>query len=124
MKIFGFFGALYGFLGVLVGAFGAHALKQRLPAEMLALVDLSSRYQLMHALALLGTYALMSQQSSGWFVGSGISFCLGIFLFSGSLLVLALTGVRGWGAVTPVGGTLLLLGWLFLLIGILSRGTG
>lgn len=113
--------SLAGFTGVAAGAFGAHALKARLDADALAVFDTAARYQLLHALALLG---------SGWtarhWPGRAASlsvacFAGGIVLFSGSLYALSLTGIRVLGAITPVGGLMLLLGWLLLGLAVLRR---
>lgn len=113
-----FFGCLYGFLGVTLGAFGSHLLKNRLSLEMLQIYEIGVRYQMYHALALVGAgimrvLDLFSPQLIQW---SGYAFMLGILIFSGSLYLLALTGVKTWGAVTPVGGFFLMVGWLLLMI--------
>lgn len=107
-------GAVLGFLGVAAGAFGAHALKARLAPESLAIFDTGSRYQLVHALALV-LVGLRIEQGGG--AGLGVaswSFLGGTLLFSGSLYALALTGIRPLGAITPLGGTLFLIGWAAL----------
>jgi uncharacterized membrane protein YgdD (TMEM256/DUF423 family) len=130
---------LFGFLGVAFGAFGSHALRARLTPERLANVDTAVRYQLWHALALFGvvlvrsirfgapvgavlSYSpLLGSRQFDLFVAlAGWLFVAGIVLFCGSLYALALTGVRRWGAVTPLGGACLLLGWLALLLGVLT----
>jgi len=108
-------GAGFMFLAVGLGAFGAHALKARLEPDMLAIFETGVRYQVYHALALLLLAAVRGPSKAGW------CFTAGIVLFSGSLYILALTGVRKWGAVTPIGGVLFLTGWLILLF---SRQTG
>ncbi len=107
-------GALFGFSGVAAGAFGAHGLKAVLDADALAIFETAARYQMLHALALLAS-AWASQQwpgraarASTWLFG------VGIILFSGSLYLLSLSGIRILGAITPVGGALLLAGWLAL----------
>lgn len=103
------------FLAVAAGAFGAHALKERLPSEMLAVYEVAVRYQVYHALAMLAI-AVLAERSGGTAVhAAGIAFAAGTLLFSGSLYALALTGARWLGAVTPIGGVLFLLGWLMLL---------
>ena len=103
---------VYGFVGVGLGAFGAHALRARLPEERLANLELAVRYVFFHIPALLAVAWLhtliggeLFEEIAGW------SFALGVLVFSGSLVLLALTGERRWGAVTPVGGVLLLIGW-------------
>jgi uncharacterized membrane protein YgdD (TMEM256/DUF423 family) len=106
--------AVFGFTGVAAGAFGAHALKARLEPEALAVFDTAARYQVLHALALLGSCWAVQQFPGRSARASTVLFGAGIVLFSGSLYVLSLTGVRLFGALTPIGGVLLLLGWLAL----------
>ena len=100
-----------GFTGVLAGAFGAHVVQNSLPADRLETYHTATRYHLFHALALLGTAWVATRFDPTWARRAGIAFLLGILIFSGSLYVLALTGVRWLGAVTPAGGMLLLAGW-------------
>lgn len=108
--------ALYGLLAVGFGAFGAHALRSRLPVERLANLDLAVRYAFFHLPGLLVVAWLHTLPGSEPFEAvAGWTFGLGILLFSGSLTLLALTGWRRWGAVTPVGGVLLLVGWAALI---------
>jgi uncharacterized membrane protein YgdD (TMEM256/DUF423 family) len=108
-------GAAYGLLGVALGAFGAHALKKSLTVDALALWRTAVEYQFWHALALLAIGFLARDQASAALKLGGAGFAIGVLLFSGSLYLLALSGVRGLGAVTPVGGLLLLVGWAALL---------
>lgn len=107
-------GAAAGGVAVILGAFGAHALKARLTPELLTIFETGVRYHMYHALALLAV---------GWAAGrwgpaavgvSGWAFLLGIIVFSGSLYILALSGVRAWGAVTPLGGLAFIVGWVTL----------
>lgn len=107
-------GALLGFLGVAGGAFGAHFLKQRLAAESLAIFEVGIRYQMYHVLALLLTVWLIGATRGSWANFAAYCFIAGIIIFSGSLYALVFTGVKMWGAVTPIGGLLLLMGWFFL----------
>ena len=107
-----------GLVAVGFGAFGAHALRKKLPEDRLATLELGVRYLFFHIPALLAVAWL----SSGFPCGGNLfttiaewSFVLGMVLFSGSLIVLALTGERRWGRVTPVGGMLLLIGWAALI---------
>ena len=104
--------AISGFLAVALGAFGAHGLKDRLPADLLAVWQTAVQYQFWHTLALFGVGILLVQgfQARALTV-SGWLFIAGIALFSGSLYVLCLSGVRWLGAITPIGGTLWLLAW-------------
>ena len=115
-RTFMFVGALMGFVGVGLGAFGAHALKGRLSPDMLAVFETGVRYQMYHALALLATAALMSRSEGRAGLVAGWSFTAGIVIFSGSLYALALTGVTVLGAVTPIGGLAFLIGWAALTI--------
>ena len=108
-------GSLAGFLGVGLGAFGAHGLKTRLSAEMLAVFETGVRYQMYHALALLVVSAAIGHLGSARLLaGAGWLFVAGIVLFSGSLYALALTGVSTLGAITPLGGLAFLGGWACL----------
>ena len=109
-------GALAGFVGVALGAFGAHGLRSRLSAEMLTVFETGVRYQMYHAFAIL-IVALAAARIDGWLIRSaGWLFTAGIVLFSGSLYALALSGVTVLGAVTPLGGLAFLVGWAALVI--------
>ena len=109
-----FCGAMTGFLAVVAGAFGSHALKSRLSDGMMATFEIGARYQMYHALALLAVAWIAATTWSRLADAAGWCFLGGIALFSGSLYALSLTGVRGLGAVTPFGGVALLIGWLLL----------
>jgi uncharacterized membrane protein YgdD (TMEM256/DUF423 family) len=104
-------GALLAGLGVALGAFGAHALKARLAPDMLAVWETGVRYQIVHALALLAVAWALARWPGGAVQASGWLFVAGTLLFSGSLYALALTGVRGLGAVTPLGGAAWIVAW-------------
>lgn len=111
-------GAVLAALGVLAGAFGAHALRGRLAPEMLEVFRTGVHYHLVHAVALVLAGVLALQlPGTGLLRGAGTAFGLGILLFSGSLYLLALTGVRGLGAVTPLGGLAFVAGWVLLACG-------
>ena len=116
-RSFLFLGALSGLLTVAFGAFGAHALRQHLDTHALEVFHTGVQYQGLHALALFGTglFALQAGPSR-WLQAAGWSFVGGSLLFSGSLYALAITGSRAFAFVTPVGGTLFLIGWLCLSI--------
>jgi uncharacterized membrane protein YgdD (TMEM256/DUF423 family) len=108
-------GAIFGFLGVAFGAFGAHALRSRLSPDMLAVFETGVRYQMYHTLAVLIVAAAIGRIGSAQLlVVAGWVFVAGIVLFSGSLYALTLTGVTTLGAVTPIGGLLFLIGWVCL----------
>jgi uncharacterized membrane protein YgdD (TMEM256/DUF423 family) len=109
-------GAVAAFLAVGLGAFGAHGLRGRLSPEMLSVFETGVRYQMYHALALVLTALLMTTgRMTGRLVSSaGWLFTAGIAVFSGSLYLLALTGVTILGAITPLGGLAFLAGWACL----------
>ena len=110
------FAGAAGAVAVGFGAFGAHALRKRLPEDRLANLELGVRYVFFHIPALLAVAWLSTICGAELFKAvAAWSFVLGIVLFSGSLIVLALTGERRWGAVTPFGGVLLLIGWAALI---------
>ena len=113
-RIFATLGALSGFIAVGAGAFGAHALKARLTPDLLAVFDTGVRYQMVHALGLLAVAWAITRWPGRAAVAGGWCFVAGTVIFSGSLYLLALTGVRSLGAITPVGGALFLAGWLLL----------
>jgi uncharacterized membrane protein YgdD (TMEM256/DUF423 family) len=107
-------GAISGFIGVAAGAFGAHALKARLTPEMLGIFEVGVRYQMYHALALIACAWAVKKWPGALVTASGWLFVAGTIVFSGTLYVLALTGARWLGAITPLGGLALLAGWLCL----------
>ncbi|TVP72690.1 MAG: DUF423 domain-containing protein [Gemmatimonadales bacterium] len=111
------FGAGAGFLAVALGAFGAHALRDRLDPRMLEVFEVGVRYQLVHAVLLVVVAVLLARSGDGWFLGAGIALVVGMVFFSGSLYGLSLGGVRWLGAVAPVGGTAFLVGWALLAVG-------
>ncbi len=113
-RLFFVIGSTLCALGVTAGAFGAHALKARLSPEMLAVFETGVRYQLIHALALLATAWATTRWRSRAILAAGWLFVVGIVLFSGSLYALCLSGVRAFGAITPVGGLAFITGWLLL----------
>jgi uncharacterized membrane protein YgdD (TMEM256/DUF423 family) len=103
------------FIAVACGAFGAHALRGRLDPEMTAVWQTAVQYHAWHALALLGVgILLLLRPGAGGFRAAAWLFAAGIVLFSGSLYAIALTGTRGLGLITPVGGVAFLAGWAAL----------
>lgn len=108
-------GALAAALGVMAGAFGAHALEGRLSAERLQTFETAVRYQIYHALGLLFVSWVSYTWPGALVHWSGYLFIAGILIFSGSLYVLVLTDTPWWGAVTPVGGLAFIVGWLLLI---------
>jgi len=106
-------GGALGFLGVALGAFGAHALKERISADHLAVYQTGVHYHLIHVLAILFAALVadkLNTRTVGWL------WVAGIVLFSGSLYALALTGIRVLGAITPLGGVCFLAGWALLVV--------
>jgi uncharacterized membrane protein YgdD (TMEM256/DUF423 family) len=107
-------GALSAAVAVAAGAFGAHGLKARLGTDLLAVWDTAARYQMIHALALVALGPLAAGRRRAPVEAAGWLFLAGTVLFSGSLYLLALTGVRALGAVTPLGGVAFIAGWFCL----------
>lgn len=119
MKFFIVAGAINGFLAVALGAFGAHALKERLSEKYLAVWETAVQYQMFHALALVAIGILMSSKLLGSVTSlsaAGYLILAGIIIFSGSLYVLSLTGIGILGAITPIGGVAFLAGWILLIV--------
>ena len=115
-RLFLVLSGVYGFLGVALGAFGAHGLKARLDAlpdgaQRMAWWQTAAQYHLIHAVALAVAAYLAARTGAGAATVAGFCFAGGVLLFSGSLYVMTLTGVRVLGAVTPFGGLLMLAGW-------------
>lgn len=104
------------FLAVALGAFGAHALRQRLAPEMLAIFEVGVRYHVYHALGLFAVAWVSERSSGGLAQASGWAMTLGILVFSGSLYLLSITGTRWLGAITPIGGFAFLTGWVLLFL--------
>ncbi len=114
--------ALLGALTVLLGAFGAHGLKSVLNAAQMALYQTAVQYQFVHVLALLATGVLLrlstlSEPARRLMLRAAWIFLFGLLLFCGSLYALSLTGLKGLGMVTPIGGVLFVVGWLLLAYG-------
>lgn len=107
-------GAISAFVSVAAGAFGAHALRGRLTPESLAVFETAARYQMYHALGLLAVGWAVARWPAGPAQWAGWLFVIGTVLFSGSLYLLALSGIRWLGAITPLGGIAFLVGWLLL----------
>lgn len=127
-KTFAVYGVIFGGLAVILGAFGAHALKAKLSAEYLQVFETGVRYQFYHALALLLLSIFLEKTGSQTMMFSGYFFLAGIFLFSGSIYLLStreLLGIESWkgilGPVTPLGGLCFIAGWLAFLIGIIKN---
>jgi uncharacterized membrane protein YgdD (TMEM256/DUF423 family) len=114
--------AVLGFLGVALGAFGAHALREKISPAALQIWNTAVLYHLLHAVVLLAL-GLYARSASGAGLGAGMDvrlaaglFTAGILIFSGSLYALALSGIKPLGAITPIGGLCLLAGWGLLIV--------
>ena len=105
--------AILGGLSVAAGAFGSHALREKISERSLEIFDIGARYQMYHALALLVVALLLSRIESPPLIllASGWLFIIGITIFSGSLYALSLSGVKSLGAIAPIGGAALIAGW-------------
>lgn len=101
--------AVNALLAVAAGAFGAHGLEEQLDAHHLDIFETAARYHMFHALG-MGLCALAGAARAGWVMLAGVA------LFSGTLYALALTGAKWLGAITPIGGLLMMIGWLLLAI--------
>lgn len=123
MRLWLLLGAASAFLSVAAGAFGAHALRTRLPPEMLVVFETGARYQMYHSLGLLVIGLLAQQRPSALLDAAGWALTVGIVLFSGSLYALALSGVRVLGAITPLGGVGFLVGWVLFALAAWRQGS-
>ncbi len=118
-KIFLLFGSILGALGIAIGAFGAHALKSILLANgKTEVFETAVKYQFYHCFALLFLGLLMFKEINKYYIYAGYSYIAGTIIFSGSLYILCLTGINKWGAITPIGGVVLIIAWILLFIGI------
>ncbi|HJX60134.1 MAG TPA: DUF423 domain-containing protein [Thermodesulfobacteriota bacterium] len=118
VKIWFFLAALFGFLSVALGAFGAHSLKNILDEYGKSVYEKAVLYQMFHSMALFAVGVLQHLFKGISFSPAGFGFLIGILLFSGSLYVLAITGIKWLGAITPIGGIAFLFGWAWLIFGI------
>ncbi|MGP1375287.1 MAG: DUF423 domain-containing protein [Almyronema sp.] len=125
-RIFLVLAAVLAGLAVAGGAFGAHALKNQLAVRSLEIFETGIRYQMYHALGLLavGILGVQGSASSGWLTAAGWGFGLGVLIFSGSLYALSLSGIKWWGAITPLGGVAFIVGWACLAIAALTTTPG
>ena len=115
-------GSVLGAIGVILGAFGAHAFKSILEAnQRIATFETAVKYHFFHVVALFIAGFLLDKYPSKFLTYSGIFFTLGILLFSGSLYILSLTNQTKWGAIAPIGGLAFVLGWIFILIAVLKN---
>jgi uncharacterized membrane protein YgdD (TMEM256/DUF423 family) len=118
--------AVLGALAVILGAFGAHKLKELVPAETVSTFQTGVTYQFYHVFALLAVGILFAHMPGNQLLWAGRCFIIGIILFSGSLYLLTMlkmtdtVGLRGIGAITPIGGVFFIAGWICLLLAILK----
>jgi uncharacterized membrane protein YgdD (TMEM256/DUF423 family) len=119
-KLFLSLGSISGALAVLIGAFGAHGLKDKLCDQMLAVYKTGVEYHFYHTLALLGIGLLSLHYKSALLTASGWSMVAGIILFSGSLYALSISGVKILGAITPIGGLFFIAGWVLLVLAVIK----
>ncbi|WP_020616999.1 DUF423 domain-containing protein [Paenibacillus daejeonensis] len=115
-------GSLNMIVAVILGAFGAHALKKKLQPEQLAVYQTGVQYHIVHALGILVVGLLTGDAAVGSLaVTAGWVLFIGIVLFSGSLYVLSITGIRKLGAITPLGGLAFIAGWAILVAALLQN---
>lgn len=107
--------------GVVIGAFGAHGLKSRITPEMLLVYETGVTYHFYHALGLLLIGVLAMQSPSSYLNMAALFVGLGILIFSGSLYVLAITGIKWIGVITPIGGLSFIIGWIFVALAFLKK---
>ena len=127
-RLFLIIGALSAALSVAAGAFGAHALRERVAPRLLEVFETAARYQMYHALALIAVAWVLSRTTevgavvsggnaeTGVVIGAGWCFVIGTVLFSGSLYAMTFPGLRALGAVTPLGGVAFIAGWICLAV--------
>lgn len=120
MKIFALLGSIFALLGVGAGAFGAHAMSDNIEPRMLEIWETGVQYQMYHALALFAAAWLYHQTEATAALVAGWSFTSGILVFSGSLYLIVFTGIRGLGAITPIGGLALMVGWFCCMLAALK----
>ena len=126
-KLFLSLGALLGGIAVALGPFGAHGLKKIVPAETVTTFQTGVQYQMYHALALIATAIVFERFPNKLMSWAGVSFCIGILLFSGSLYLLTFlkatnkVGLEGVGIITPFGGLFFIMGWLLFFAGVMRK---
>lgn len=113
-RLFLTIGALSAGVSVAAGAFGAHALKDRVEPRLLEVFETGARYQMYHALALVAVAWVISRSPGALGTAAGWLFVAGTLLFSGSLYAMTFTGIRALGAITPLGGVCFIAGWICL----------
>jgi uncharacterized membrane protein YgdD (TMEM256/DUF423 family) len=120
-KLFVSLGSINALIAVMLGAFGAHALKSRLSTDMMEIFQTGVQYHFYHALGLLAVGIIAYHlPDSGWLKWAGWLMLAGIIIFSGSLYILSITGIKWLGAITPIGGTAFIISWILLTIAVLK----
>ncbi|WP_317619553.1 DUF423 domain-containing protein [Ancylothrix sp. D3o] len=119
IRVFMGIAAVFAGLSVVLGAFGSHALKDKLSERYLEIFETGTRYEMYHALALLlvALLLMVAGEPQPFLVAAGFAFIAGIAIFSGSLYALSLTGISWLGAITPLGGLAFIVGWVCLAVG-------
>lgn len=118
IRIFLGIAAIFGGLSVAAGAFASHALKEKLSERAIEIFETGARYQMYHALALLMVALLLSraEAAQSTLAAAGVSFVVGVVIFSGSLYTLSFTNIKWLGAITPLGGLAFIIGWSCLAV--------
>jgi len=120
-RLFLLLGAINAGLVVMLGAFGAHALKARLSHDLMAVYQTGIQYHFYHAVGLLLVGLVATQiPASGWLKGAGWLMLVGIVVFSGSLYTLSFSGLRWLGAITPIGGAAFIISWILLAVAVIK----
>lgn len=115
VKFFILISSSLAFLAVAAGAFGSHILKKMLSPELLSIFETGVKYHMYHALALFLVAILIRNENARLLTTSGWLFIAGTVIFSGSLYILSISGIKWWGAITPLGGISFLAGWVCLI---------
>ena len=121
-KLFLAVGSISGALAVIIGAFGAHGLKDKLCEQMLAVYKTGVEYHFYHTLALIGIGLFALHYESKLLTASGWAMVVGILLFSGSLYALSISGIKILGAITPIGGLFFIAGWVLMVAAVIKAG--
>ncbi|RYG71793.1 DUF423 domain-containing protein [Lentibacillus lipolyticus] len=114
MKLFLVLGAINGFLAVALGAFGAHGLEGKISEKALGTWEKAVNYQMFHTMALIAVGLLLAKIQSGSLMWGGWMFFIGIILFSGTLYIYSVSGIKTFAMITPIGGVAFLIGWVLL----------
>lgn len=122
-RIFFIIGSVLGGIAVATGAFGAHGLRNLVQSGDLGTWETAAQYQMYHALALLAVGFSIETwpEAAKFFITGGWFFIAGVLLFSGSLYIMVLTGIKQLGAITPIGGVLFVIGWILLTLGLIRK---